>query len=130
MSITPSNQKEIFFNYFSLDSVKKNICNCVFDKIKEENITILKNLRYNYSHEGGVELPKTYEWNNYLDNHPIEQYRSLHKYQSSRQLRFIKNADNYIIGARCKDSINLFTDDELNKISELFETVLQAVSED
>ena len=130
MSITPSNQKEIYFNYFFLDSVKKNICNAIFDKIKGENITILKNLTYNYSDEGGFELPKTYEWINYLDNHPNEQYRSLHKYQSSRQLRFIKNADNYIIGARCKDSINLFTDDELNKISEILETVLQSVSKD
>ena len=118
MSIIPSNLTTVYFNNNFLDSEKNQVCNNIFNKIKKENITILKDLTYNYSAEGGLELPKTNEWVNLLDNHPDKNKRILHKYQSTRQLRFI-NKNNYIIGATCKDSINHFTDDELNEIIDI-----------
>jgi hypothetical protein len=123
MAIIPSTNKEIFFNISFSESNKKNICQSVFDKIKELQITELYDLKYNYSSEGGVELPKTYEWMVYLNTHPDERTRDIHNYQSTRQLRFII-VDNNIIGARCKDYINIFTDLELIKITMIFNHIL------
>lgn len=124
MAIIPSNQKEIYFNTVFAENIKEQICQSVFDKIKELNITELYELKYNYSAEGGVELVKTTEWLNYLDIHPDEYVRDVHKYQSTRQLRFIFDNNNNIMGARCKDGINIFTHYELNTIKIIFNQVL------
>jgi hypothetical protein len=123
MAIIPSNKTEIFFNTIFPDSVKKNICQGVIDEIKNSQITELYDLKYNYSAEGGIELPKTNDWFEYLESHPDEHVRTIHKYQTNRQLRFIIDNNDNIIGARCKDGINLFTDDELDKIMILFNKV-------
>jgi len=123
MAIIPSYQKEIYFNTIFSINIKKNICQCVFEKIKELKITELYDLKYNYSDEGGVELPKTEEWLYYLQNHPNEHVCEIHKYQSTRQLRFIIKNYN-VIGARCKDGLNIFTNYELTIITNIFNQVL------
>lgn len=123
MDISPSLRKKISFITTFPESNKKYIVDSVIKRIKELDIKILKDLSYNHSYEGGIELPKTKEWNNYLYNNLNNYTFEISKYQSSRQLRFII-CNNNIIGATCKDSINIFTDDELDKIILIFNYVL------
>ena len=68
-------------------------------------------------------MPKTEEWINYLNNH---EESNIHRYQYTRQLRFYtdNNNNNNIISARCKDSVNHFTDYELDTICHLVDEVL------
>ena len=98
------------------DEMKDEICYYVFEQIKDLDIKSLFYISYNHSAEGGFQLPKTTAWIKYLDNHPDEYVRRIHIHQFTRQLRFMTDADNKIIGACCKDNINLFTDEELDLI--------------
>ena len=116
MSIIPSIRKNIVFNRQFSEIHKEDICKKVFNKIEKYKLILLYDISYNYSSEGGFELPKTDEWNNYLNNH---ENCSLHIYQSTRQLRFYTDNNNNIIGAKCKDNIKLFTDTELDMICHL-----------
>ena len=119
MSIIPSNKIKIQFNKIFPYNKKKEIYNKLYAKIIELKISSLYNIKYNNSYEGGIELPKTFDWINYLDNHENKYVRNIHDYQSTRQLRFDINSDNNIISASCKDGIKIFTDDELNTICSL-----------
>ena len=80
----------------------------------------LDGIRSDFSSEGGVNLPLDLEWRSielknkkYLD------------YHDSRQLRFMNCPynDNKIIGIRCKDGINYFTDEELTKIKQCIDDI-------
>ena len=84
-------------------------------------ISNLDGIRSDPSSEGGINLPLNQEWvrvelknKKYLD------------YHDSRQLRFMNcsNDNNKIIGMRCKDGINYFTDEELTKIKEYVDDIL------
>ena len=123
MDIIPSLRNKINFITSFLESRKEYIVQSLIKKIKELDIKILKDISYNYSYEGGIELPKTTEWNDYLYNNLNNHMYEISKYQGSRQLRFIIYNNN-IIGATCKDSINIFTDEELDKIILIFNYVL------
>ena len=68
MDISTSLRKKISFITIFPESNKKYIVDSVIKKIKELDIKILGNLSYNHSYEGGIELPKTKEWENYLYN--------------------------------------------------------------
>ena len=117
--IKPSVRKNIrFFKPFP-DDMKDEIYYDVLKQIKYGNIYPLFYISYNHSAEGGFELPKTTAWIDYLDNHEDEYVRMIHIHQFTRQLRFITDENNNIIGARCKDDINLFTDEELDLIESL-----------
>ena len=120
MAIKPSSRKNILFSGSFPENIKKEIYKRVSEKISSSNITQLFELKYNYSSEGGLELPKTEEWIDYLNSHNL----IIHMYQSSRQLRFFTDNHNNIIGARCKDGINIFTDDELDMICKLVDEVI------
>jgi hypothetical protein len=63
-------EKILFFINSFITILKK-----VLDKIKELEIVSLYNLSYNYSSEGGFELPKTTEWCEHLNNHPNKYVR-------------------------------------------------------
>jgi hypothetical protein len=115
MAIVPSSRKNILFSGSFPENKKKEIYKLLFEKISSLNITLLCELKYNHSSEGGLELPKTEEWIDYLNSHN----QLIHIYQSSRQLRFFTDNHNNIIGARCKDGINIFTDNELDMICQL-----------
>lgn len=119
MDILPSERKNITFDKPFHASRKKEIYQKVLEEIKELEIVSLYDLSYNYSSEGGFELPKTNEWYEHLNNHPNKYVRGIHNYQSTRQLRFDTGSDNNVIGAYCKDGINIFTDDELDTIKHL-----------
>ena len=121
--IFPSSKTKINFIMSFPESMKEIITRLVIIKIKELNLKLLKDISYNYSCEGGIELPKTFEWVEYFDNHPNKFMSELSKYQGSRQLRFIIQ-DSNIIGAVCKDSIILFTDEELDNITSIFNDVI------
>lgn len=120
MTLVPSVRKFIVFDKPFPENIKKEVYRCVFDKIHELEITSLYEMKYNYSCEGGIELPKTPEWIDYLDRHD----QSIHIYQSTRQLRFDCEKDN-IIGMRCKDGINIFTEDELDNICFIMNEVIK-----
>jgi hypothetical protein len=122
MSIVPSIRRNIFFNNPFPDSIKEEVCKKVFEKIRELGITSLYDMTYNYSSEGGFELPKTTEWNEYL-NQQSQYTRNIHVYQSSRQLRFSTDNKNNINGAYCKDGLNIFTDYELDSILNIVNVV-------
>lgn len=123
MNILPSDRKNIIFNKPFHAKLKEEIYEKVLDKIKELEIVSLYDLSYNYSSEGGFELPKTIEWNEHLNNHPNDYVRGIHNYQSSRQLRFDIKSDSIVYGAYCKDSINIFTDKELDMIKFIVDLV-------
>jgi len=116
MEILPSNRKNIIFNKPFHNSIREDIYKKVINKINEQEIVLLFNLSYNYSSEGGFELPKTIEWYEHLNKHPNKYVRGVHNYQSSRQLRFDTDSSNNIFGAHCKDGVNIFTDEELDMI--------------
>ena len=123
MSIKASCKKVILFNKSFPENMKKIICSRVLSLVFELNIVKLNNLEYNYSSEGGFELPKTEEWINYLDSNN----QSIHIYQSTRQLRFFTDNNSNIIGARCKDNINIFTDYELDILCYLVNKVINEI---
>ena len=68
MTIIPSIRKIVVFDRPFPEKIKKEVFDKVFKKIKELEITLLYDMTYNYSSEGGFELPKTCEWINYLNN--------------------------------------------------------------
>ena len=103
--------------------MKKIICSRVLSLVIELDIIQFNKLEYNYSSEGGLELPKTTEWINYLNSNN----QSIHIYQSTRQLRFITDNNSNIIGARCKDNINIFTDYELDMLCYLVNKVINEI---
>ena len=83
----------------------------------------INGIRSDFSSEGGVNLPLGPEWvgsgielknKKYLD------------YHDSRQLRFMNCLadNNKIIGMRCKDGINYFTDEELTKIKKCIDDII------
>jgi hypothetical protein len=117
MEILPSNKKNIIFNKSFHNSFKEEIYKKIIEEIKELKIISLFDLSYNYSSEGGFELPKTLEWCEYLNNHPNKYIRGIHNYQSTRQLIFDVDPNNNIFGMHCKDGINIFTDRELDLIT-------------
>jgi hypothetical protein len=119
MSIIPSNKIKIIFNKHIPHNKKKEIYDKVYAKIIELKVSSLYDIKYNHSYEGGFELPKTFNWINYLNNHQNNYIRNIHNYQPTRQLRFDINSDDNIIGAYCKDGITIFTDDELDTICSL-----------
>jgi len=100
----------------------KNINELSKDKFISDVIEIcnLTGLRSDPSHEGGFNLPLTYEW--YKKDLINKEYL---KYHDSRQLRFVKdNITKKIIGLRYKDSINYWSDDELQILKESIEKIL------
>jgi len=124
MTIIPSMRKVVILNKPFVENIKEEIYERVFEKIHELKILELYNISYNHSSEGGFELPKTQEWINYL-NQQDKHTRSIHPYQHSRQLRFYTDNNNNIIGMRCKDNINIFTDYELDMICDLVNKVVE-----
>ena len=81
----------------------------------------LDGIRSDPSSEGGINLPLNQEWisaelknKKYLD------------YHDSRQLRFMNclSDNNKIIGIRCKDGINYFTDEELTRIKQCVNEII------
>jgi len=123
MTIIPSIRKKIIFNKSFPESIKEEVCERFFEKIHELNITALYDITYNYSAEGGFEMPKTAEWIEHLE----QQKLYIHRYQGSRQLRFIINNNN-INEAYCKDGINIFTDYELDTILYIINDILSNLS--
>jgi hypothetical protein len=115
MAIIPSKRTRIYFGPIPQD--KKYY---LFEQVKNIDNNQLNNLEYNHSAEGGFELIKTKEWCEYLDY----TNQSIHTYQSTRQLRFIVDNQQNIIGGYCKDNINIFTDNELDRILELINKVI------
>jgi hypothetical protein len=71
----------------------------------------LEGMQSDPSWEGGINLPLTQEW--FTLNLKNKQYL---KYHDSRQFRFISDNNNKLTGLRCKDEINYFTVDEVDKI--------------
>ena len=67
------------------------------------------------------------EWIKYLDNQN-EYIQNIHTNQSSRQLRFYTDKYGNIIGAGCKDNINIFTDYELDMICRIINEVLDDIN--
>jgi hypothetical protein len=123
MSIVPSIRRNIIFNKSFPDSIKEEICERFFEKIYELKLTSLYDMTYNYSAEGGFEMPKTAEWIQYL-NQQDDYTREMHKYKQTRQLRFMIDENNNINGGYCKDNINIFTDYELNTILNIMNTII------
>jgi len=117
--IKPSSRSSITFIKPFPNNMKDEICYDVFNQIAKSDIKTLLYISINHSYEGGFELPKTTSWIKYLDEHPSEYVRRIHIHQFTRQLRFITDKDDNIIGACCKDNINLFTDEELYLIESL-----------
>jgi hypothetical protein len=100
----PTNSTEININPFD-EKYKEQVMELVI------NICQLKDIKKNYSAEGGFELPMG-DWNKVeLKN------KNLLKYHNCRQLRFRING-NIVYGLRLKDNINYMTVDELNTIRE------------
>jgi len=123
MSIEASSRTKILFFKSFPENMKKIICNRVFSMIFDQNIIQLNNLTYNHSCEGGFELPKTKEWITYLDSHN----QKIHIYQSTRQFRFYSDNNDNIIGACCKDNINIFNDYELDTICKLVNDAINEI---
>jgi len=121
--VSPSSKTKITFVKSFPEFMKERVTRLVIIKIKELNLKLLEDISYNYSCEGGIELPKTFEWIEYFENHPNKFISNLSKYQGSRQLRFITEGAN-IVGAVCKDSLTLFTDEELENITLIFNNVI------
>jgi hypothetical protein len=129
MTIVPSIRKIVVFDRPFSENIREEVCERMFERIHELEITALYDMKYNYSCEGGFELPKTQEWKDYL-NKQDEHTRSIHTYQHSRQLRFYTDTTNTnIIGMRCKDYINLFTDYELDIICRMINEVIEDLFE-
>ncbi len=105
---------DIFFN-----KAKKDL---VIDKVltKVTQSVHLKELKKNYSAEGGFELPLTSYWRETLYNNPNLQYHS------ARELRFVNQGDN-IVGLRFKDSIPYWNSDELKELKELINSALNEI---
>jgi len=73
------------------------------------------------SFEGGINLPLTTSW------YQVElQNKHYLDYHDSRQFRFISQYGK-ISGMRCKDEINYFTDEEINKIKKCMETIISNI---
>ncbi len=70
------------------------------------------------SFEGGINLPLTSEW--YQVELQNKQYLDYH---NTRQFRFILQSGK-VFGMRCKDEINYFTDEEINKIKNCIEEII------
>ena len=79
----------------------------------------LKDLREDFSYEGGINLPLTKEWS-LID---LKNKRLL-KYHNCRQLRFVYSDINTISGLMLKDGINYMTDHELTTIKECFDNYI------
>lgn len=94
---------EIYFTKSFPSEMKEKLANMICSNYTD------KSIRSNYSHELGIELPLTYEWQINCANNPYI------KYHNARQLRFIHKND-YIIGMRSKDGIPYFTKEELEAI--------------
>lgn len=73
------------------------------------------------SFEGGINLPLTTEW--YQAELQNKKYLNYH---DSRQFRFISQYGK-VSGMRCKDEINYFTEDEINKIKKCMETIISNI---
>ena len=100
----PTNSTDIDINHFDT-MYKKQVMDIVI------KICQLKDIKKNYSAEGGFELPMG-DWNKVeLKN------KDLLKYHSHRQIRFRTNG-NIVYALRLKDNINYMTVDELNTIRE------------
>ena len=100
----PTNSTDIDINYFDT-MYKEQVMDIVI------NTCQLKDIKKNFSAEGGFELPMG-DWNKVeLKN------KDLLKYHSHRQIRFRTNG-NIVYGLRLKDGINYMTVDELNTIRE------------
>lgn len=84
--------------------------------------TNLDGIRSDFSSEGGINLPLGPEWVKSGLELKNKQYLDYH---DSRQLRFMNCPDdnNKIIGIRCKDGINYFTDEELTRIKKCVDDI-------
>ena len=91
---------EIYFTKTFPSEMKEKLANVICSNYRDRSI------HPNYSHELGIELPLTYEWQIICANNPYI------KYHNARQLRFI-HKDEHIIGMRAKDGIPYFTEEEL-----------------
>jgi hypothetical protein len=72
------------------------------------------------SFEGGINLPLTPSWYQLKSTLKNGKYIDYH---DSRQFRFISQYGK-VSGMRCKDEINYFTDEEIDKIKKCMETIL------
>ena len=72
------------------------------------------------SFEGGINLPLTPSWYQLKPNLQNGKYLDYH---DSRQFRFISQYGK-VSGMRCKDEINYFTEDEINKIKKCIEEII------
>lgn len=90
------------------------------DEIVEKLIEMcnIPRMQRDPSFEGGINLPLTHEW--YQLQLQNKQYLDYH---DSRQFRFISQYGQ-VSGMRCKDEINYFTDEEINKIKKCMETII------
>lgn len=77
-------------------------------------------MRSDPSFEGGINLPLTPSWYQLKSNLQNGKYLDYH---DSRQFRFISEYGK-ISGMRCKDEINYFTDEEINKIKKCIENII------
>ena len=83
----------------------------------------INGIRSDFSSEGGVNLPLGPEWAGLGIELKNKKYLDYH---DSRQLRFMNCPvdNNKIIGFRCKDGINYFTDEELTKIKKCIDDII------
>ena len=82
----------------------------------KDNYDLLIDLEINYSCERGFELPLTQDWVYILKPY------DLLKYHNMRQLRFIER-DEMVIGLRYKDDIPYWTNQELEQLAKLIDSV-------
>ena len=116
----PSSNTQILF----VKSFDEKLKDLIIKKVLETSN--INGIRSDFSSEGGINLPLDPEWagielknKKYLD------------YHDSRQLRFMNchiehsvSDNNKIIGMRCKDGINYFTDEELTKIKKCIDDII------
>lgn len=118
----PSSKTQILF----VKPFDEKLKDLIIKKVLETSD--INGIRSDFSSEGGINLPLGSEWVSPCLELKNKKYLDYH---DSRQLRFINchlehsvSDNNKIIGMRCKDGINYFTDEELTKIKECIDDVI------
>lgn len=113
MQVTKWNLITPFDNSQKKSVIKKVLQSCTLKTISENN-----------SHEGGFDLQLTPEWKKIIESN--DPNREHVKYSATRQLRFVKQND-VIVGIRCMDGIQCWSDSEIMIILQTIDGAIQKI---